>query len=182
MYNEHTQEASLSMPYPSINLIVAMSQNNVIGVENQLPWHLPDDLKHFRSLTIGTTVIMGRKTHESIGKPLPKRDNIIISKTIQHFPGCLHASDVNAAITLARQKPKPIFIIGGASIYAQTIAIADHLYLTQIAAQIKGDAFFPSWNPNDWRLVQHQTHDADEQHAHAFSLLQYQRLTNKHID
>lgn len=138
------------------SLIVAMAENRCIGKDNKMPWHIPEDLKRFKSLTMGAPVIMGRKTFESIisylDKPLPGRENIIISRsgyTTEHsanvFDGIEHAIDY--AKTLNQQE---IFIIGGAQIYAQSITVADQIHLTKIHKTVEGDAFFPQINPDEW--------------------------------
>ena len=127
----------------SISLVVAKSKNNVIGKDNKLPWHLPADLQHFKNITINKSIIMGRKTFESIGKPLPNRRNIIISRN-RHFiaSGCEIFSSIDNALNAAK-KESEIMIIGGENIFAQTIDRADRIYLTVIDAEFDGDTFFP---------------------------------------
>ncbi|MEQ1667878.1 MAG: dihydrofolate reductase, partial [Sulfuriferula sp.] len=136
--------------HPTISLIAAMSKNRVIGINNTLPWHLPADLQHFKQLTLGHTIIMGRKTFESIGRALPGRTNIIISRNGYPAPAnCTVVDSIAAAIKLCTNKDE-IFFIGGEQIYAQAIAYADKLYLTEIDTEIAGDAHFPDFSPTDW--------------------------------
>lgn len=142
-------------------LVVAAARNNVIGKNNQLPWHLPQDLKHFKALTIGKPVIMGRKTYESIGKPLPGRTNIIITRQpYWAAEGTLTANDLSSAIALAQEagqrlitKPQEIMIIGGAEIYRVSLPLADRVYLTRIDLDMQGDAHFPELSEREWRVI-----------------------------
>lgn len=133
---------------PAISIIAAMSKNRVIGKDNKLPWNIPEDLKHFHSITVGHPVIMGRKTHESIGRVLKNRTNIVITRDlIYKSPGTVISHSLKQAIDEAKkEKPSEIFIIGGAQLYEQAIAIADKLYLTLIYTHVDGDAFFPDYS------------------------------------
>jgi len=148
-----------------ISIIAARSQNNVIGNNNQLPWHLPSDLKHFRSLTQNSLVIMGRKTYESIGKPLPNRHNVVISsqKDFNAPTGVVVCHGAGEAIKASRvicleQRIENIWIIGGAGIYQQFIKRADKMILTTIDKQCQGDTLFPLFKPELWELKQTTTH------------------------
>ena len=136
----------------SIIIIAAMDKNRVIGVNNKLPWHLSEDLKNFKQLTSGNTVIMGRKTFESIGKPLPNRHNIVISSSMLLQEGMDVCASVQEAIKKARTYGKDIFIIGGASIFEQTIPLADKMYLSYVKKTHEGDAFFPAFNEKEWKV------------------------------
>jgi len=134
---------------PLLSIIVAMANNRVIGKDNDMPWgRLPIDLKHFKDVTSGSPIIMGRKTFESIGRPLPKRTNIIISRNKDYkIEGCSIASSLEEAIEIANfESPKEIFIIGGGNIYNQAIEKVNKLYLTLIDLEIEGDTFFPDYN------------------------------------
>ncbi|OGT27092.1 MAG: dihydrofolate reductase [Gammaproteobacteria bacterium RIFCSPLOWO2_02_FULL_42_14] len=156
-----------------LSLIAAVSSNRVIGNNNRLPWHLPADLKHFKNLTLGKPVIMGRKTFDSIGKPLPNRRNIVISRDKNLvIAGCEIFYSIDSALQAVSSEPE-VMIIGGANLYAQTIARADQLYLTIIDAKIDGDAFFPAWDKNQWQLISQERHEADEknQYAYCFQML-----------
>lgn len=135
-----------------VELIVACSTNRVIGLNGQMPWHLPADLKHFKAVTMGSPVIMGRKTHESIGRPLPGRLNIVVSRNpAVQFAGCETVDSLTAAVKRASQdNPAKIFIIGGGQIYAQALHLCSSAWVTEIDAFCEGDAFFPELDPNVW--------------------------------
>lgn len=165
------------MARPKLSLIAAMSQNHVIGRDNELPWHLPADLKHFKAITMGKPILMGRKTYESIGRPLPGRLNLILSRqTDLDIDGCTVVATVNRAIELAMKiGANELIIIGGAQLYAQTIDQADCLYLTMVQTTLEGDAFFPEFNPSEWSLVESQSCRADENNAYDYNFLRYQR-------
>lgn len=146
-----------------LSLICAMSQNHVIGINNDLPWHLPQDLEHFKNLTKGKPIIMGRLTYESIlgrrnGKPLPDRPHYVVSRQgLEDLPnGVKSCTDLQSAISKARQDypNTEVMIIGGASIYEQSVPIVDRMYLTIIKTNIEGDAFFPKYRQSDWRAVE----------------------------
>ena len=142
-------------------LIAAMAEQRVIGLDNGMPWHLPADLKHFRNLTVGKPVIMGRKTIESIGKALPKRRNIVVTRRSDFgMDGCEVASSIEAAVELVSHEDE-VMIIGGASIYEQTLARADILYLTYIHAQFQGDTHFPAFNETEWEEIVKELLDTD---------------------
>ncbi len=142
----------------TIALIAAVAKNQVIGKNGTLPWHCPEDLRHFRRLTLGHTVIMGRKTFTSIGKPLPKRENIVISSRMQPQNGLIIARSLEEA--LDRAQSDPLFVIGGAMLFQQALPLADYLYLTQIDQDFAGDTHFPALNMNDWRIENdHQAWD-----------------------
>lgn len=156
-----------------ISLIVAMDKNRVIGVDNQLPWHLPADLKRFKALTMGHTIVMGRKTYESIGRPLPGRTNVIVTRQ-QHYQveGCRVAHSLDAAVMPTREDNE-VFIIGGAELYTQAISYADRLYVTEIETKVaRGDAYFPEIDVQVWRLSDEHECLADEK-----NLFRYRYLT-----
>jgi dihydrofolate reductase len=141
---------------PSLNVIAAMARNRVIGVRNTLPWHLPEDLKHFKALTMGHHIIMGRKTYESIGRPLPGRTTVIVSRDEGYTQaGCLTATSIDAAIA-ACEGDTEIFFVGGAEMYRQVLERADRLYLTEIQADYEGDAWFPEVDPGVWQEASRQ--------------------------
>ncbi len=157
-----------------IALIVAIDQNNAIGKDNQLLWHLPKDLSFFKNVTSGNAIIMGRKTFESIGKALPNRRNIVIStqKDLQ-YAGAEITSSLNAAIELVGNADS--YIIGGGSIYQQALTLVDRLYITKVAANFEADTFFPTINWDEWTLVSKEDHPSDEKHAYAFSFCVYDK-------
>jgi dihydrofolate reductase len=136
---------------PLVSLIAAMARNRVIGAGTRLPWHLPADLQRFKRLTMGAPVIMGRKTHESIGRALPGRRNIVITRRPgASWDGCEVAGSLDAALAAARDTPE-VFVIGGAELYRLALPRADRLYLTLIDAEYPGDTLFPEFDPADWR-------------------------------
>lgn len=137
---------------PRVSLIAAVAANGVIGNGNALPWRLPEDLKRFKALTLGHPVIMGRKTFESIGRPLPGRRNIVISRnTLFAAEGCETAPSLDAALASCAGTTNEIFVIGGAQIYSEAMPLADRLYLTELRRDFPGDARFPEFNRQDWR-------------------------------
>ncbi len=152
-----------------LSLIVAMANDRVIGVNNQLPWHLPPDLQHFKSLTMGKPIIMGRSTFESIGKPLPGRKNIVLSRSITQIDGCEVYASLEAALATLSAEPE-VMVIGGAQLYASVIGRVDCMYLTLIDKQVEGDSFFPEWNPQDWQTLVKSSHEYDDFCYHYLSL------------
>lgn len=143
-----------------LSVIVALARNRVIGVDNRLPWHLPEDLKHFKALTLGHHMIMGRKTYESIGRPLPGRTTVIVSRDPAYaVPGCLTAHSLEQAIALSADDPET-FCVGGSSLYVQALPIADRLYITEIHADYAGDAHFPAIEPAHWQETARQAQTA----------------------
>ena len=152
-----------------ISLIVAYSSNRVIGIDGQLPWHIPDDLKYFKAITIGKPIIMGRKTFDSIGKPLPGRLNIIITKnTDLIIEECVVVNNLEAAITEAKNylmmqdsEQEEIFIIGGAQIFKQSMQFVNKIYITEVHAEYAGDVFFGELSSNDWIEVSRDLHDSE---------------------
>lgn len=159
-----------------ISLIAAMDRNRVIGRDNALPWSMPADLKHFRDLTRGKPVIMGRKTFESIGRPLPDRLNIIMTHNLDYHPaGCITAPGPDEALEKAGNVPE-VMVIGGEGIFRQFLARADKMYLTLIDAEIPGDTIFPEWNPAQWRETMREAHPADESNPHPYTFITLKRL------
>ncbi len=160
-----------------ISLIVAASTNNAIGKNNQLLWHLPKDLKFFKNTTWGMPVIMGRKTFESVNKPLPGRINIVITKqTNWQAEGVITAFSIqDALVKAAATNCKEAFIIGGGQIYAETLPIANNIYFTSVDAIIEGDTFFPSINKNEWTLLSSEENKIDEKHAYHFTFQHWQK-------
>lgn len=154
---------------PRLSLIWAMGRNRVIGVDNRLPWRLPADLQRFRALTSGHTILMGRKTYESFPRPLPDRHHVIITtdRGYQAAAGCTVVHTLDEALAAAGNDPE-VFVIGGASLYAQTLARADRLYVTLIDADFEGDTRFPEFDWGDWREVAREEHVPDEKNAYAY--------------
>ncbi len=146
------------MPHPTLALIAAVTRQGGLGKDNTLLVHLPDDLPRFKRLTLGCPIIMGRKTYESIGRPLPGRRNIVITRSLQwRADGVEAAASLAAALEMAAAVPK-VFVIGGAQIYAQALPLADELHLTEIDADFAADVFFPDWNRSDYREVSREDH------------------------
>ena len=160
-----------------VSLIVAVAENGVIGRNNQLPWRLPADLRRFKELTMGHAIVMGRKTWESIGRPLPGRRLIVITRQPNYAAaGGEVVADFDKALQAALQHGKSeVFVIGGAEIFAHAMPIADRVHLTRVHANVDGDVHFPNLNPSTWRLVQSDRHDADEKNQYAYSFELYQR-------
>lgn len=164
-----------------LTLIVAASQNDVIGKDNQLPWHLPRDLQYFKAVTTGCPIIMGRKTYESIGKALPNRLNIVITRNADYqLSDAEVVHDLPNAVALARQKQpeaREIHVIGGATIFAQTLiqGLADKLYLNRVLADFDGDTFLPDIDWSQWQLISSEHHQADEKNAYAMDFEVYQK-------
>lgn len=157
-----------------LSIIVAMSTNRVIGLNNRLPWRLSADLKRFKSLTLGHTLLMGRQTYQSIGRPLPGRTIVVLTRQKDFAPeGVLVAHSLDEALTLATGEE--VFIAGGAQIYHQTLPLADRLYLTIIDAPVAGDAYFPAFDESDWQLLSEERHDPSEANPYSYRFLVYER-------
>jgi len=157
-----------------ISIIVAKSQNHIIGLNNRLPWHLPKDLQHFKRITMGHHVIMGRKTFMSIGKPLQGRKLIIVTRNVSYqAAGCDVVQDIPTALTVAEQAGETeAFIAGGASIYQATLDLADKIYLTEVQTQLEGDTFFPKIHRHEWEEVARRHHPADDRHPYAYDFVE----------
>ncbi len=154
-----------------LSLIAAMGNDRVIGIENRLPWRLPADMKHFRALTMGKPVLMGRKTFDSIGKPLPGRTNIVVTQDRNFQPtGVSVAHSIDEALA-AGAGAEEIMVIGGASFYAQLLPRAQRLYITEIHHTFPGDAFFPAWNPAEWREIRRDDHAPDNDNPYPYSFV-----------
>nr|WP_244878259.1 type 3 dihydrofolate reductase [Gilliamella apicola] len=163
-----------------LSVIVAMAHNRVIGLNNQMPWHLPADLAWFKKNTLNKPVIMGRKTFESIGRPLPNRHNIVISRQIEPTDNKISnvswVKSIDEAISLAQaQQPDEVFIIGGGNIYQQVLPLIDRLYLTHIDAELQGDTYFPDYLPEQWQVIYQQDHQADEKNSYPYQFEILQR-------
>lgn len=158
-----------------ISLIVAMDRNRLIGRGNALPWHLPADLAHFKAVTMGKPIVMGRKTYESIGRPLPGRHNIVISRNPEFSaPGCTVVASVDAALAAAGDVDEAM-VIGGAQLYVELLPRARRIYLTRIDAAFDGDAWFPELDTTAWQEIEHSAQAADARNAYAYSFLTLER-------
>lgn len=163
-----------------ISLIAAVTENHVIGKDNDLPWHLPDDMKFFMETTKGHHVIMGRKNYDSLPakfKPLPNRTNIVITRQKNFLaPGCVIVNSLETAIDIARSaNEQEVFIIGGAEIFNQSIHLADRLYITEIKTTLEGDTYFPLIDKKEWKAISAKSHPLDAKHNYAFEFVTYQR-------
>jgi len=162
----------------TISIIVAISDNNAIGKNGKIPWHLPADLKYFKETTMGHHIIMGRKTFDSIGKPLPGRTNIVVSnKKDLKIQGCEVVNSLDAALAISRlANQEEVFIIGGASIYKTMLPDAERLYITNVHACIEdADTFFPGYDPRMWIETKNNPYLPDEHHSHAYTIKVFER-------
>ena len=157
-----------------ISLIAALAKNRVIGSKNKIPWYLPADLRHFKQLTMGHTVIMGRKTFESLGKPLPGRTNIVITHD-KNFPapGSIVVNSFEEA--LEKSQGEKVFVMGGEQIYKLAMPYAKKLYLTFLDTELEGDVFFPEFKENDWRLISAEVHERDPKNQYNYSFRVYEK-------
>ncbi|MDP1926358.1 MAG: type 3 dihydrofolate reductase [Thiobacillus sp.] len=166
---------SRSLKKPRVSVIAALANNRVIGIENRLPWRLPEDLAHFKALTLNHPILMGRKTFESLGRPLPGRTNIVITRNPDYCKdGCLVADSIPAALALCADVEE-VFFIGGAELYAQAIPLADRLYLTEVDIEAEGDAWFPDYDKSAFREVSRESHTGEKGDALGFDFVVYER-------
>lgn len=157
-------------------IVVAMGENNGIGADNQMLWHLPNDLKHFKEITTGHPVIMGRKTFESIGKPLANRTNIVVSRKKDWFQeGILIVGSIKEALKFAKKINEDIAIIGGGNIYEQTMELTDRLEVTVVKASVEADTFFPKIDLKIWEKTSEECHEKDEKHQYGYCFQTYER-------
>ena len=153
-----------------ITAVVAIAENRAIGKDNKLLWHLPNDLKHFKTITSGHTVIMGRKTFDSVGKPLPNRRNIIITRQNITIEGCEVVNSINGAIALCKDEEE-VFIVGGAEIYKMAMPVTDRIYLTIVHKEFEADSFFPDTPAGEWEETAREDHQPDEKNALPYSFI-----------
>lgn len=162
-----------------ITLVAALDRSRAIGRGNAMPWHLPDDFRHFKTLTLGKLVLMGRRTAESLGRALPGRTNLVLTRSGRvPFDGMQAVAMLDEAIAVAQaQEARELCVIGGGEIYSLTLPYADVLQLTHVDTVIDdADAFFPAWNTATWREVSRSSHAADARHAYAFDFVEYRRV------
>jgi dihydrofolate reductase len=158
----------------TVSIVVAIAENHAIGKDNKLLWHLPKDLKHFKEITTGGTVIMGRKTYDSVGRPLPNRRNIIVTRQQIEIPGCEVVNSVGAALALCADKAE-VFIVGGAEIYKLAMHLTDRIYLTIVHENFEADTYFPEIKKDTWKETKRQDHEADEKNPLPFSFITLER-------
>lgn len=160
----------------TISIIMAYSSNGVIGLNNALPWHLPADLKHFQQLTLHKPIIMGRKTYESIGKPLPNRTNIVVSRNINLLiPDVTVVHSLDEAFSLYAEHTE-LMVIGGAELLQKALPIVQHLYLTEIHHEFNGDAYLPHIDWQQWREVKREAHQHDDKNPYDYSFVEWERV------
>ena len=160
---------------PEITMIAAAAENNALGKDKDLVWHLPDDFKRFKELTTGHHIIMGRKTFETFPKPLPKRTHVVITRQKDYKPeGAIVVHSLKDALEIAKDDSQP-FIIGGGEIYKMALPKADKIELTRVHGSFEADAFFPELDEGKWRLTRSSFHPEDEKHAYSFTYLTYER-------
>lgn len=160
---------------PRISIIVAMAQNRTIGINNTLPWRCPEDLKHFKSLTMGHHMIMGRKTYDSIGKPLPGRTTVVVTRNPGlKIEGCIVTHSLEQAIAACAGDDE-IFIVGGAELYTQALPLADTIYLTEIQQEVMGDAHFPAFKQQEWREMAREPRAQEIPQPLIYHFVTYQR-------
>lgn len=162
----------------TISLVAAAATNNAIGKDGKMPWHLPNDMKHFKNITWGMPVVMGRKTYESLGKPLPGRKNIVISRQPSwKAEGIVVVKNIEDALFIAKQSDaNEVMVIGGGEIYRAMMDRAKRIYLTRVEAEPEADTFFPSIDPGQWYLVSQKNHEADEKNAYNYSFQIWERI------
>ena len=164
------------MERPFVSAIVAAAENNAIGKDNQLLWHLPNDLRFFKRTTSGHPIVMGRKTFESVGKPLPNRRNIVVTRQSDYaVEGADVVHSIQEALSLCADNAE-VFIVGGAEIYRQALPILGRIYITRVHTEVAGDTFFPDIDEQDWVLVSEERHPPDDRHAHAYTFMVYERM------
>ena len=161
-----------------ISCVVAVANNNVIGKNNDIPWYLPADLKYFKKITLDHHILMGRNCYQSIGRPLPKRTNVIITRDPFFIASnCLIAHSINEALEIAYDNgEEEVMIIGGGTIYKQTQGLWDTLYITEVDLNVDGDIFFPEIDPKEWKLVSEDPHEPDEKNEHPYNFKKYERI------
>jgi dihydrofolate reductase len=171
----HEHAGSASAHGSRISLIVAMAKNRVIGANNRIPWHLPSELKLFKSLTMGHHIVMGRKTYESINRLLPGRTTVIVTRQRDYtVEGAVVAHSMDEALQACRGDDE-IFVIGGADLFRETLPVADRIYLTVVDAEPEGDTFMPEFDMSEWRETSAQSFERDEKHAHGYRFAVYDR-------
>lgn len=157
-----------------ISIIVAVAENGVIGDRNGLLWHITEDLRRFKALTTGHPVVMGRLTYESLGRPLPNRENVVITRQDVEIPGCRVVHSLEEAVALFPPQEE-VFVIGGAQIYAQALLSADRFYLTRVFHPYRGDTSFPAWDENRWRLIASESFPCGAEYPYPFAFETYER-------
>ena len=158
-----------------ITIIAAMARNLAIGLNGDMPWHLPGELKHFKETTMGKPIVMGRKTWESIGRPLPGRQNIVVTRNRSYQArGCDLAGSLDQAVQIARGEE--VMVIGGGQLYQQALAVSDRMILTRVDCEPEADTWFPEWQSSEWRQVSLRSESADERNPYAYQVIEWVRM------
>ena len=175
--SKHPVRSPLTAHRLRLSIIVAMARNRVIGADGAIPWRLPNELKLFKSVTMGHHIIMGRKTYESIGRLLPGRTTVIVTRQADYrVPGALIAHSLEAAID-ACDGDDEVFVIGGGELYKAALSLADRMYLTTVDAEPDGDTYMPEVDPADWRMTSSQSFEADDRHRYSYRFAVYDRAS-----
>nr|WP_309100649.1 dihydrofolate reductase [Fredinandcohnia onubensis] len=160
-----------------ISLLVAMDKNQLIGKDNDLPWRLPADLAYFKRVTMGHPIIMGRKTYDSIGRPLPGRENIIVTRdTSYKAEGCKVIHSIEEIVKMNQQTDQELFVIGGAEIFKEILPHSDRLFITEINEEFEGDTYFPAFNKTEWKVISDEKGIKDEKNLYDYTFLVYERI------
>lgn len=158
-----------------ISLIVAVAENGIIGTGGTMPWHITEDFAHFKAVTLGHSVVMGRKTYESIGRPLPRRRNIVITRNSDlRIEGCEMATSLEGALAMCEGEEE-VFVIGGGEIYRQAMPLSDKLYITHVGVEVEGDTRFPTIDPEIWREVRREEFARGKDFDHPFAFVDYEK-------
>lgn len=164
-----------------INIIVAVAEGGVIGGDNRLLWHISEDLRHFKAITSGHPVVMGRKTFESLGRPLPNRENVVITRSDIEIEGCRVVHSLEEALSLYKPQDQ-VFIIGGAQIYGEAMPLADRFYLTRVEHSYEGDTLYPEWDESEWECVSRERMERGEKYEYPFVFEEYRRIAKPNSD
>ncbi|MCC3357084.1 dihydrofolate reductase [Bacillus sp. REN16] len=160
-----------------ISLLLAMDKNQLIGKDNDLPWRLPADLAYFKRVTMGHAIIMGRKTYDSIGRPLPGRENIIVTRdTSYKAEGCKVIHSIDEIVKLREETDQELFVIGGAEIFKMILPYSDRLYITEIEEEFEGDTYFPAFNKNEWKVISKEKGIKDEKNPYDYTFIVYEKI------
>jgi dihydrofolate reductase len=160
-----------------ISLLVAMDKNQLIGKDNDLPWRLPADLAYFKRVTMGHPIIMGRKTYDSIGRPLPGRENIIVTRdTSYKAEGCKVIHSIEEIVKMNQQTDQELFVIGGAEIFKEILPHSDRLYITEINEEFEGDTYFPAFDKAEWKVISEEQGIKDEKNPYDYTFLVYEKI------
>ncbi|THE10388.1 dihydrofolate reductase [Bacillus timonensis] len=160
-----------------ISLLLAMDKNQLIGKDNDLPWRLPADLAYFKRVTMGHPIIMGRKTYDSIGRPLPGRENIIVTRdTSYKAEGCMVIHSIEEIVKMSEETQQELFVIGGAEIFKEILPNTDRLYITEIDEEFEGDTYFPAFDKSEWKVISKEKGIKDEKNPYEYTFFVYEKI------